>query len=202
MSTEGEEPDQRIDRTLNDIVRDADVYYNYLIGKHAKETLVEVAVRSVVAWLTAFIMVGLGSFAIFGIVAFESYPLLALVATGIAAATGLATYVIRRRRRIKFAVLGVLLNKMKEGGASTEDGLHLMDAVHQAALVLKKRKMDLAFEYGVITFVFVGLLSKNVAVGVLAGVIMYLYFRFRALRQYEREEKRYEESKKELLQSL
>jgi hypothetical protein len=42
----------------------------------------------------------------------------------------------------------------------------------------------------------------NAAVGALAGVIAYLYFRFEALREYEREEERYEDSKKELLRSL
>jgi hypothetical protein len=120
----------------------------------------------------------------------------------IAAAAGLVTYATRRRRGFKFAELGALLKKMKEGGASSEDGLRLMDAMHQAALVAKKRKMDSAFEYGVIAFTLVALIGMNAAVAALAGVVAYLYFRFEALRGYEREEKRYEDSKNGLLQSL
>lgn len=77
-----------------------------------------------------------------------------------------------------------------------------MDAMHQASLVLKKRKMDTAFEYGVIAFVLVALFGRSGAIGALAGVVVYLYFRFEALREYEKEEKSYEDSKRELLQSL
>jgi hypothetical protein len=36
----------------------------------------------------------------------------------------------------------------------------------------------------------------------LAGVVVYLYFRFEALREFEKGEERYEDSKKHLLQSL
>ena len=39
-------------------------------------------------------------------------------------------------------------------------------------------------------------------IGALAGVAVYLYFRFEALREYEKGEERYEESKKQLFQSL
>ncbi len=38
--------------------------------------------------------------------------------------------------------------------------------------------------------------------GALAGVIVYLYFRYESLREYERGEERYESSKRALLQSL
>jgi hypothetical protein len=201
MTTEGEEPGQRSDQMLDDMVRDADEYYSYLSGKHVNETRLDVAVVSLVVWFAAFAVLGLGSLAIYGrdiyfiVVSF-------LVAIVIGAAAGLVTYTIRRRRGFKFADLGVLLKKMKEGGASSEDGLRLMDAMHQAALVVKKRKMDSAFEYGVIAFTLVVLIGMNAAIGALAGVIAYLYFRFEALREYEKEETRYEDSKKDLLQSL
>ena len=65
---------------------------------------------------------------------------LVAIVTGVAA--GLAMYANRRRRGFRFAEIGALLKKMKEGGASSEDGLHLVDAMHQAALVMKKRSMD------------------------------------------------------------
>ena len=201
MTTEREEPGRRTDQMLADIVRDADEYYSHLGGKHVSETRLDVAVVSLVVWFAAFAAIGLGAFAIYGR---DIYYILVsfLVAIVIAAAAGLVTYATRRRRGFKFAELGALLKKMKEGGASSEDGLRLMDAMHQAALVAKKRKMDSAFEYGVIAFTLVALIGMNAAVAALAGVVAYLYFRFEALRGYEREEKRYEDSKNGLLQSL
>jgi hypothetical protein len=191
------------DRTLGDIVRDADDYYNYLIAKHASKTRLDVVVVSLVVWFAAFAVLGLGSFAIYG----EKIQYLVVsfvVAIVIGAAAGVATYATRRRRGFKFAELGILLKKMKDqgGAASSEDGLRLMDAMHQAALVAKKRKMDAAFEYGVVAFIIVALIGMNAATGALAGVVAYLYFRFEALRDYEKEDERYEDSKKELLLSL
>jgi len=77
-----------------------------------------------------------------------------------------------------------------------------MDAIRQASLVAKKRKMDSAIKYGVVAFSLVALIGLNAAIGALAGVVVYLYFRFEALREYERDEMRYEDSKKDLLHSL
>ena len=201
MTTTGEESGQRSDQKLDDIVRDADEYYNNLRRKHVSDTRLDVGVVSLVVWFASFAAIGLSAFALYG--REIRYVLVSfLVAIVIAAAAGLATYTMRRRRGFKFAELGVLLNKMKQGGATSEDGLHLMDAVRQASLVAKKRKMDSAFKYGVVAFAVVALIGLNAAIGALAGVIAYLYFRFEALREYEREEKRYEDSKKDLLHSL
>jgi len=203
MTTEIENG-QRTDQKLDDIVRDADEYYKYVKGKHVNETRLDVAVVSIVVWFAALTVIGLSWIAIFGIakVTFETVALFSLTATVIAPLAGLATYMIKRRRRFKFAELGVLLDKMKQGGATSEDGLHLMDAMHQARKVVKKRKLDSAFEYAVLAFILVGLFGQNAGIGLLAGVIVYLYFRHEALKEYENEEKRYEHSKRELLESL
>jgi hypothetical protein len=201
MPTEQEEPSQRNGQKLDDIVRDADEYYNYLRGKHVHETRLDVVVVGLVVWFAAFAGIGLSALALYGRMIY--YIIVSFViAIVIAVVAGLMTYIIRRRRGFKFAELGMLLDKMKQGRASSEEGLHLMDSMHQAALAVKKRKMDSAFEYAVIAFALVSLIGINSAIGALAGVITYLYFRFEALREYEKGEERYENSKKELLQSL
>jgi len=186
---------------MDDIVRDADEFYNNLRRKHANDTRLDVAVVSLVVWFASFAAIGLSAFALYGR---EIYYVFDAFVLGIVIATvaGLSTYAIRRKRGFKFAQLGVLLEKMKQGGSSSEDGLHLMDAVRQASLVAKKRKMDSAFKYGVVAFAIVALIGVNAAIGALAGVIVYLYFRFEALREYERDEMRYEDSKKDLLHNL
>jgi Flp pilus assembly protein TadB len=199
MSTEKEEPKKQNGQMLEDIVRDADEYYNYLKGKNVNETRVHVAVVSLVVWFASFAAIGLSSFAIYG--RQISYLVVAFViAIVIGAVAGITTYA--RRRRFKFAEFGDLLQKVKERGASSEDGLHLMDTMHQAALLAKKRKLDSALEYGVLSFALVALVGMSAAVGALAGVIVYLYFRYEAQREYEKEEKRYEDSKRDLLQIL
>jgi hypothetical protein len=201
MTTSEETSVQRNGQKLDDIVRDADDYYNYLKKKHVSETRLDVLVVSLVVWFASFAVIGLSAFALYGR---EIYLLLIsfLIAIVIAAAAGVFTYFIRRSRGFKFAELGVLLGRMKQGGASSEDGLRLMDAMHQAAVVVKKRRMDSAFEYGLLTFAIVVIVGMNSAVAALAGIVAYLYFRFEALREYERGEERYEDSKKALLQSL
>jgi len=125
-----------------------------------------------------------------------------LASIAIAIGAGFVTYIFRRRRAFKFTELGVLVAKVKQGGASSEDGLHLMDAMHQAAFAVRKRRLTSALEYGIVGFAIVTILGLNAGLGALAGVIVYLYFRYEALREYERGEERYENSKRALLQSL
>jgi hypothetical protein len=201
MTSQGEESGQRNGQKLDDIVRDADDYYTYLKSKHVHETRLDVVVVSLVVWFASFATIGFSAFALYGrMIYYVAVAFSAAVVIGVAA--GLVTYLIRRRRGFKFAELGVLLGKMKAGGVSSEDGLRLMDAMHQAAAAVKKRRLDSAFEYGVVAFALVAIIGLNASIGALAGVIVYLYFRFEALREYEKGEERYEDSKKQLLQSL
>jgi len=201
MTSQGEESGQRNGQKLDDIVRDADDYYTYLKSKHVHETRLDVVVVSLVVWFASFAAIGFSAFALYGRMIY--YVAVAFsIAVVIGVAAGLVTYLIRRRRGFKFAELGVLLGKMKAGGVSSEDGLRLMDAMHQAAAAVKKRRLDSAFEYGVVAFALVAIIGLNAGIGALAGVIVYLYFRFEALREYEKGEERYEDSKKQLLQSM
>ena len=201
MTSQGEESGRRNGQKLDDIVRDADEYYTYLKRKHVHETRLDVVVVGLVVWFASFAAIGFSALALYGRMIY--YVAVAFsIAVVIGAAAGLVTYLIRRRRGFKFVELGVLLSRMKAGGASSEDGLRLMDAMHQAATAVKKRRLDSAFEYGVVAFALVALIGLNAGIGALAGVIVYLYFRFEALREYERGEERYEDSKRQLLQSL
>jgi ABC-type multidrug transport system fused ATPase/permease subunit len=203
MTTEREEPGQRNGQKLDDIVQDADEYYNYLKEKHVQQTRLDAIIVSLTVWLGAFIALGVGAYTTIHGSAVIEYILGAFLASiVIAVGAGLVTYLFRRRRAFKFAELGALVSKVKQGGASSEDGLHLMDAMHQAAFAVRKRRLTSAFEYGVLAFAIVTILGLNAGIGALAGVIVYLYFRYEALREYERGEERYENSKKALLQSL
>jgi hypothetical protein len=151
MTSQGEESGQHNGQKLDDIVRDADDYYTYLKSKHVHETRLDVVGVSLVVWFASFAAIGFSAFALYGRMIY--YVAVAFsIAVVIGVAAGLVTYLIRRRRGLKFAELGVLLGKMKAGGVSSEDGLRLMDVMHQAAAAVKKRRLDSAFEYGVVAF--------------------------------------------------
>jgi ABC-type multidrug transport system fused ATPase/permease subunit len=203
MTTEREEPGQRNGQKLDDIVQDADEYYNYLKEKHVQQTRLDAIIVSLTVWFGAFVALGIGAYTTIqgrGLVGYLLGAFLASIA--IAVGAGFVTYIIRRRRGFKFAELGVLVAKVKQGGASSEDGLHLMDAMHQAAFVVRKRRLTSALEYGIVAFAIVTIFGLNAGIGALAGVVVYLYFRYEALREYERGEEKYENSKRVLLQSL
>jgi hypothetical protein len=190
-------------KMLGDMVRDADEYYARLRSQHVNQTRAGAAVVGSVVWFATF--VGLGLTVYFNVKGpnfnFDLlWAFLTAVASGIL--VGGILYFVRRRRGFKFEELGALLGKMKQGKASSEDGLRLMDLMHQAALTMRKQRLDSAVSYGIAAFILVSVVGLNVGFGALAGVITYLYFRFEALREYEREDERYEASKKDILLSL
>jgi len=190
-------------KILSDMVRDADEYYSRLKAQHANQTRVHVGVIGAVVWFAVFAALGFAIyFNISGSALYTDllWAFLTAVASGVI--TSGAMYVASRRRSFKFAELGALLDRMKQGKASSEDGLRLMDLMHQAALTTRKRRLDSAFEYGVAAFILVSFVGLNAGFGALAGVMTYLYFRFEALREFEREDERYEISKKDILLSL
>jgi hypothetical protein len=203
MTAQGERTGEPTDQMLSDIVREADEYYARLKTLHINQTRVHVAVIGSIVWFATF--AGLGFAVYFNIHGPDFYPdllwaFLTAVVSGVL--VGLIMYVIRRQRGFKLAELGTLLDKMKGERASSEDGLRLMEVMRQATLTVRKQRLDSAFEYGVAAFILVSLIGLNAGFGALAGVIVYLYFRFEAMREYEREDARYEDSKKELLQNL
>ncbi len=191
------------EKMLADMVKDADEYYGRLKGQHANQTRVHVAVVGSVVWFAVFAALGLGVYFTVPkemVVEYLLGAFLGAIVTG--AAAGLVMYAVRRRRGFRFAELGALLDKMKGDKASSEDGLRLMDLMHQAALTMRKQRLDAAFEYGVAAFILVSVIGLNAGFGALAGVATYLYFRFEALREFEKEDQRYEASKRDIVFSL
>src|SRR2546425_1053400 len=172
MTAEREEPGHRNGQKLDDIVQDADEYYNYLKEKRVQQTRLDAIRVSLTVWVGAFVALGVGAYTTIQGSALIGYLLAASLASiAIAIGAGFATYVIRRRRAFKFTELGVLVAKVKQGGASSEDGLHLMDAMHQAAFAVRKRRPTSALEYGIVAFAIVTIIGLNAGIGALAGAV-------------------------------
>lgn len=190
-------------KLLNDMVRDADEYYTRLNVQQLNQARIYAAVMGAVIWFAVFAGIGIALYLNVkgpGISLDLLWAFLTAVASGVI--TGAIMYVVRRQRTSKFSDLGALLTKMKQGRVSSEDGLRLMDLMHQAALTMRKQRLDSAFAYGVSAFILVSIVGLNAGFGALAGVVTYLYFRFEALREYEKEDERYEVAKRDIILSL
>jgi hypothetical protein len=198
-----EQNGEATDKMLSGMIRDADEYYAKLRGQYVSQTRVHVAIIGTIIWFAVFVALGVAVyFNVHGPTVNPDllWAFLTAVASGVI--TAAVMYVVRKQRGFKFAGLGAQLDKLKAGKVSSEDGLRLMDLMHEAALTMRKQRLDSALEYGVGAFVLVSIVGLNAGFGALAGVVVYLYFRFEALRDFEREDKRYEDSKRELLLSL
>jgi hypothetical protein len=195
---------KRTEQVLDDIIHNADDYYNYLQQKHVSDTRLDVGIVSLIVWFASFVALGVGAITTIKGSMAVPYLLAAFLASiAIAIVTGVIMYTFRRRRGFKFNELGLQLKKMKEGGRiSSEDGLHLMDLMQQARLVAKKRKLDSAFKYAVLAFAIVAIIGLNAGIAAVAAIIVYIYLRFETLRESERQEAQYEQSKQMLLQNL
>ena len=118
MTTEREGPRQKNGQKLDDIVQDANEYYNYLKEKHVQQTRLDAIIVSLTVWFGAFVALGVGAYTTIQGSAVIGYLLAAFLASiAIGAGAGIATYLIRRRRSFKFAELGALVAKMKQGGS-------------------------------------------------------------------------------------
>ncbi len=198
-----EQNGEATEKLLRDMVQDADEYYARLRELHVTQTRVHVAVVGVAVWFAAFVAIGIGAYFTVPraeLLGYLAWAFLGAVATGFVA--GAVMYAVRRRRGFKFAELGATLDRVKGGKVSSEDGLRLMDMMHQSALTMRKQRLDSAFEYGVAAFILVSFVSLSAGFGALAGIMTYLYFRFEALREYEKDDERYEVAKKDMLLSL
>jgi hypothetical protein len=190
-------------KLLSDMVQEGEEIYSKFKQQQAGQRKANAAIIGAVVWFATFVALGLAVY--FNVkppdVALDLlWAFLTAVAGGVI--VGLVMYYVRRQKGIQFEELGALLSKMKQGKATSEEGLRLMDLMHQAALTLRKQRLDSAVSYGIAAFILVSVVGLNAGFGALAGVVTYLYFRFEALREFEREEQRYEAGKRDIVLSL
>ncbi|MDG6934185.1 MAG: hypothetical protein JRN68_05765 [Nitrososphaerota archaeon] len=190
-------------RNLDDVLRSAEDWYIYLRKKHDGETIAWTVAMGVIAWLAALLILALSSFTLLHVF-FASYLLEGItVITILAVAVSLLTYFIRRRRAFPFVELRNLIDKMKNASEiSSYDYLKLVDQMHDVLLAVKKGKLDSAQGDGIVAFIVVALFGFNIGLGLLAGIIVYLYFRYEAIREYDNETRRYLEAKREFIEGL
>ncbi len=93
MTAEREEPGQRNGQKLDDIVQDADEYFNYLKEKHVQQTRLDAIIVSLTVWFGAFVALGVGAYTTIQASALIGYLLAAFLASiAIAVGAGFVTY--------------------------------------------------------------------------------------------------------------
>jgi hypothetical protein len=140
-------------------------------------------------------------------------PILGVAALA-GAASGFATYVsLRRRHDAALKELSSIIEKMKvakskEDEGITEDALSLTDKLFTLLPELARRRIQDPFLFGVLAFA-IALFAGNLAIAILIGVIVWLYFRYETRKKYEEEtlkfveqKRAFEQRKRDFIESL
>jgi len=114
-------------------------------------------------------------------------------------ATLVASYIVlRRRTESKFRELSDLIGQLKADKEGHEEAWKALAATRKMLEVLpevaRPRTTD-ALVYGLIAFVLAAVVAKA-PIGLLAGIAVFLYFRYEGRRTYETELSRLEEQRK------
>jgi len=199
MSSEGRDSQPAPEQALDGVVREAEAYYGHLKRKFIRETVTDFILGSVFVWFASFFVGRFVLPAVYRVPSLEFEVLIAFIATAIIRS---GDYLRARRKGFRFARLGATLDRMKQEMVSSEDGLRLIDELHDAALLVESRRLELALEYAVVSLIAILLVANSVVYGAIAGIAVFVVFAARASEERRKKVEKYENSKKELLQSL
>jgi predicted histidine transporter YuiF (NhaC family) len=133
-----------------------------------------------------------------------------LALPGSAAIAGLASgivayFLLKRKHQARMKDLSSLISEMKKkqeqssGSAHegiTKDALSLAEKiVTLLPELVRKRKHD-ALLFGAVAFVITNAVTSNFGAAIVAGVLVWLYVRYRTKKTYEHEMSKYEEQKR------
>jgi hypothetical protein len=126
--------------------------------------------------------------------------------------SGFATYfLLRRKHNTELKDLTSLIIEMKNkiegkqegkkpdgagGEAITADALSLADKIMTLLPELVRKRSQDSLLFGVVAFILAGIFGNNIAVAILVGVIVWLYFRYETRKTYEAEISKFEEQKR------
>ncbi len=124
--------------------------------------------------------------------------------------SGFATYfLLKRKHDVRLKELSSLITEMKkieekqqkkanDGGGEgiTEDALSLADKIVTLLPELVRRRNQDSLLFGVVAFIVAALVGRNLAVAILVGAMVWLYFSYEARKTYEEEISKFEEQKR------
>jgi hypothetical protein len=120
--------------------------------------------------------------------------------------SGFATYfLLKRDHNAQLKELSSVIAEMKKiegersnagGEGITEKALSLTDKILTLLPDLVRKRNQDSLVFGIVALILVTTFGGNFAVGILAGVIVWLYFRYETKRTYEQEISKLEEQKR------
>ena len=124
--------------------------------------------------------------------------------------SGFATYfLLKRKHEAKLKELSSLIAEMKKveedqkraandgnGEVVTENALYLADKILTLLPEMVRKRGQDSLLFGVVAFIVAEVIGRNLAVAILVGAIVWLYFRYEFRRSYEREASKFEEQKR------
>ena len=123
--------------------------------------------------------------------------------------SGFATYfLLKRKHDARLKELSSLITEMKKieeeqqkvnaggGEGITEDALSLADKIVTLLPELVRRRNQDSLLFGVVAFIVAALVGRNIAVAILVGAMVWLYFSYETRKTYEQEISKFEEQKR------
>jgi uncharacterized membrane-anchored protein YhcB (DUF1043 family) len=209
---------QEIQSSLNSIVESSDKWLERLRRR-------EFRVRLAGSFLTgSLVLMAVGAAALVGIYIsqgeevddfFEQQSLAFQFSWVAAAAAGLISgiltyFFLKRKHDTRMKDLSSLITEMKKktneqqsnanvsggGEGITKEALSLAEKiVTLLPELVRKRKHD-SLLFGAVAFIITNVVVSNLVVGVIVGVLVWLYVRYRTKKSYEHEMSKYEEQKR------
>ena len=217
---------QEIQFSFKSIVESSDKWLGRLRGRESR-------VRLASSFLTTILVFSAVGLAALGFVAVryseanifqhpdQVFPI-AITSFLVGLISGFATYfLLKRKHDARLKELSSLITEMKKmeeqqqktdaggGEGITGAALSLADKIMTLLPdIVRKRNQD-SLLFGVVAFMVVDIFGNNLAAAILAGAIVWLYFRYEARKTYQREiskfaeQKRvFEQRKKDFMESL
>ena len=209
---------QEIQFSLKSIVESSDKWLGRLRGRESRVRLASSFLTTILVFVTV------GSSVLGFVVSQYGWPYLtvlfqdrnlaySLAGTVLLAGliSGFATYfLLKRKHDARLKELSSLITEMKKigeeqqqkkanGGSGqgiTEHALSLADKiVTLLPEIVRKRNQD-SLLFGVVAFIVAALVGRNIAVAILVGAMVWLYFSYETRKTYEQEISKFEEQKR------
>ncbi len=216
----GSSPDQNSQQeilsSLNSIIGVSERWSEYLRRRQARVRLAKALLSGLLVWfgsnavavaliLTSYSMEYFAQNRDFVLATFGSLAVLGAIGGGV------SYLLLGRRQNLRLGELSNLVAQMKNNNESqsiTETALSLAENVLTLLPELIRKRNHDALLFGIVAFIIASIVARP-PIGILVGVLVWLYFRFETSRTYEREISKFEEQrrnfeqrKKEFLESL
>jgi uncharacterized membrane-anchored protein YhcB (DUF1043 family) len=217
-----EDPQRRaeIQSSLSSIVESSDRWLGRLKRRESRVRLASSFLTTVLVFVAVAAAVLIFTVAQNGwpylVILFHDHPGVVASYAGTALLVGLicgfATYfLLKRRHDARLKELASLIAEMKQanGQGITEHALSSVEKIMTLLPELVRKRNQDSLLFGVVAFVLASIIGSNPGIGILIGVIVWLYFRYEFTKTYEQailrleEQKRvFEQRKKDFVETL